>query len=64
MIPLSCMKLFARLMGDWSTRFLEPGRAAVMKQHEFKTLIDSQPWSTVSLWQDNWYQYAVCDRSC
>jgi ubiquinone/menaquinone biosynthesis C-methylase UbiE len=64
MIPLSCMRLFARMMGDWSTRFPESGRAAVLKQHEFKSLIASQPWSTVSHWQDNWYQYAVCDRSC
>jgi ubiquinone/menaquinone biosynthesis C-methylase UbiE len=64
MLPLSCMWLFARLMGDWSTRFHEPWRAAVMKQEEFHSLIASQPWGTVSLWQDNWYQYAVCDRSC
>jgi SAM-dependent methyltransferase len=62
-LPLSCMWLFARLMGDWSTRFHESGRAAVLKQHEFHSLIASQPWSTVCLWQDNWYQYAVCDRS-
>jgi ubiquinone/menaquinone biosynthesis C-methylase UbiE len=63
-LPHSCMWLFARLMGDWSTRFHEPGRAAVMNRHEFQSLIASQPWSTVSLWQDHWYQYAVCDRSC
>jgi len=59
-IPISCMWLFARLMGS---RFHAPGRAAVMKQHEFRSLIGSQPWSTVSVWHDNWYQYAVCDRS-
>jgi hypothetical protein len=51
-------------MGDRSTRFPETSRAAVLKRHEFQSLIASQPWSTVSLWQDNWYQYAVCDRSC
>ncbi len=62
-LPLSCMWLFARLMGDWSTRFHEPGSAAVLNRNEFRSLIASQPWSTVSLWQDNWYQYAVCDRS-
>ena len=49
-------------MGDWSTRFHEPWRAAVLNQKEFQSLIASQPWGTVSLWQDNWYQYAVCDR--
>jgi arsenite methyltransferase len=64
MIPLSCMRLFARVMGDRSTQFPETSRAAVLKRHEFQSLIASQPWSTVSLWQDNWYQYAVCDRSC
>jgi arsenite methyltransferase len=63
-LPHSCMWLFARLMGDWSTRFHESGRAAVMSQREFQGLIASQPWGTVSLWQDHWYQYAVCDRSC
>ncbi len=61
-LPFSCMWLFARLMGDWSTRFQEPGRAAVLNPHEFRALIASQPWSSVTLWQDNWYQYAVCDR--
>jgi arsenite methyltransferase len=64
MIPLSCMRLFARMMGDRSTRFPETSRAAVLNRHEFQSLIASQPWSTVSLWQDNWYQYAVCERSC
>jgi arsenite methyltransferase len=62
-LPLWCMHLFARLTGDWTTRFHESGQAAVLKQHEFESLIASQPWSTVNLWQDNWYQYAVCDRS-
>ncbi len=56
--------LFARLMGDWSTHFHEPWRAAVLDPNEFQSLIASQPWSTVTLWQDHWYQYAVCDRSC
>ncbi len=63
-LPLSCMWLFARLMGDWSTHFHEPWRAAVLDPNEFQSLIASQPWSTVTLWQDHWYQYAVCDRSC
>ena len=62
MVPLTCMWLFARMMGDWSTRFHEPGRAAVLKHKEFQSLIGSQPWGAVSLWHDNWYQYAVCDR--
>jgi ubiquinone/menaquinone biosynthesis C-methylase UbiE len=64
MVPISCMWLLARLMGDWTTRFNESGRAAVLNQDEFQSLIATQPWSTVSMWQDNWYQYAVCDRSC
>jgi arsenite methyltransferase len=62
MLPLSGMWLAARMMGDWTTRF-QSGRAAVLKQDEFQSLIATQPWGTVSLWQDNWYQYAVCDRS-
>ena len=63
MVPLSCMWLLARMMGDWNTRFHESGRAAVLKPKEFQALIGSQPWGTVSMWQDKWYQYAVCDRS-
>ncbi len=63
MVPLSMMWLFARMMGDWSTRFREPGRTAVMNHIDFQSLIASQPWGAVSLWQDEWYQYAVCDRS-
>lgn len=63
MLPLSCMWLVARMMGDWTTR-LQSGRAAVLKEDEFQSLIASQPWGTVSVWQDAWYQYAVCDRSC
>jgi arsenite methyltransferase len=63
-LPLSCMWLFARLMGDSSSRFHESGRAAVLNPQEFRSLVGSQPWSSVSLWQDSWYQYAVCDRSC
>jgi arsenite methyltransferase len=62
-VPISCMWLFARLMGDWSTRFQQSGRSAVMNQNEFRSLIGSQPWSTASVWQDNGYQYAVCDRA-
>jgi arsenite methyltransferase len=62
-VPISCMWLFARLLGDWSTRFHHSGRSAVMSQHEFRSLIGSQPWSNASVWQDNGYQYAVCDRS-
>jgi ubiquinone/menaquinone biosynthesis C-methylase UbiE len=63
-VPLSCMWFFARLMGDWTTRFHEPGHTAVLNPKEFRTLIDSQPWSSVTLWHDNWYQYAVCNRGC
>jgi arsenite methyltransferase len=64
MVPLTCMWLFARMMGDWNTRFHEPGHAAVLNHTDFRSLISSQPWGAVNLWQDNGYQYAVCDRSC
>jgi arsenite methyltransferase len=62
-LPFSCMCMFARLMGGWSTPFHESGKGAVMKRHEFQSLIASQPWDTVSVWQDTWYQYALCHRS-
>ena len=62
-VPISCMWLFARVMGDWTTHFRGASHSAVMDQNEFRSLIGSQPWSTASVWQDNGYQYAVCDRS-
>jgi arsenite methyltransferase len=64
MVPLTCMWLFARIMGDWNTQFHEPGHAAVLNHTDFRSLISSQPWGAINLWQDNGYQYAVCDRSC
>jgi arsenite methyltransferase len=62
-VPLGCMRLFARLSGNRSVPFYESSRAAVLKHHEFQSLIESQRWSTISFSQDNWYQYAVCARS-
>ena len=62
-LPLSCMWLFARLMGDSSTRFHEPGRAAVLNRSEFQLPGRLSALEQRQLWQDNWYQYAVCDRS-
>ena len=63
MLPLSCMWLFCPPDGRLEYPVSRTRRAAVLKQEEFQSLIASQPWGTVSLWQDNWYQYAVCDRS-
>jgi arsenite methyltransferase len=62
-VPLYSLRLLARLMGNTVTRLPRSARAAVLPPHEFQSLITSQPWSTVNLWRDEWYQYAVCGRS-
>jgi arsenite methyltransferase len=61
-VPLHCMRLFARVTGIREAGFQRSAREAVLRRHEFQALIETQPWSTLSVWQDDGYQYAVCGR--
>jgi arsenite methyltransferase len=62
-IPLSCMWLLSRLTSSPAGKYREPRQAEVMSRPDFSTLIHSQPWHSVDLQYDGWYQYAVCTKS-
>ncbi|MGH3148778.1 MAG: class I SAM-dependent methyltransferase, partial [Rubrobacter sp.] len=64
-VPLRAMRLLAgveALFGGNLSEYREPGRVYVMGTGEFGELVGTQPWSSVRLWQDFWYQYAVCEK--
>ncbi len=62
-IPLSCMWLLSKLTSSPAGKYREPRQAEVMSRPGFAALIHSQPWQTVDLQYDGWYQYAVCTKS-
>ena len=62
-IPLSCMWLLSRLTTSPAGSYREPLQAHVMTRPAFDTLIHSQPWQSVDLQYDGWYQYAVCQKA-
>jgi trans-aconitate methyltransferase len=60
-LPLRVMRLLARLTGS-SQHCREPRRAIVLSPREFRNLFTSQPWRSVTVWQDGRYQYALCEK--
>jgi ubiquinone/menaquinone biosynthesis C-methylase UbiE len=62
-IPLSCMWILSKFPYTPAGGFREPQQAEVMSRPEFATLIRSQPWGSVRIEYDGWYQYAVCEKS-
>ena len=62
-LPLALMWLLARLTTSPAGKYREPQQADVMSQQAFRSLVQSQPWASVELEFDGWYQYAVCVRS-
>ncbi|CAN5698166.1 hypothetical protein BH18ACT11_BH18ACT11_27840 [soil metagenome] len=63
-VPLYALRLRARLSHLYGTpgSYREPGKISVMTPGEFGALIGTQPWASTRLWQDTWYQYAVCEK--
>ena len=63
-VPLQALRLRARLSELYGIRgtYREPGKISVMGSEKFGALIRSRPWATTRLWQDTWYQYAVCEK--
>lgn len=61
-LPLAVMWLLARLTTSPAGKYREPQQADVMSRPDFAGLIRSQPWGSVDLQYDGWYQYAVCQR--
>ena len=62
-IPLSCMWLLSKLTSSPAGSYREPLQAHVMTRPDFAELVHSQPWESVDLQYDGWYQYAVCRKS-
>ena len=61
-IPLSCMWILSKFPYTPAGGYREPQQAEVMSRPDFSTLIHSQPWSSVTIQYDGWYQYAVCEK--
>jgi ubiquinone/menaquinone biosynthesis C-methylase UbiE len=61
-IPLTCMRMLSRLRGSPAGKYREPLQADVMTHSAFTELIHSQPWASVTIVRDGWYQSAVCVR--
>jgi arsenite methyltransferase len=61
-IPLSCMWLLSKLTSSPAGKYREPRQADVMTAPDFSALIRSQPWGSVDLQYDGWYQYAACEK--
>lgn len=61
-LPLAVMWLLARLTTSPAGKYREPQQADVMSRSDFAALVRSQPWGSVDLEYDGWYQYAVCER--
>jgi ubiquinone/menaquinone biosynthesis C-methylase UbiE len=62
-VPLSVMWLLARLSKKPKERFREPEQVDVLSSKDFLGLVTSQPWGSVTLRNDDWYQSAVCVKA-
>jgi arsenite methyltransferase len=61
-IPLSCMWILSKFPYTPAGGYKEPHQADIMSRGDFSDLIYSQPWGTVAIEYDGWYQYAVCQK--
>ena len=61
-LPLALMWILSRLTTSPAGKYREPQVADVMSRPDFAALIHTQPWDSVHLEYDGWYQYAVCQR--
>ena len=57
------MWLLSKLTSSPAGKYREPSQADVMSGPDFSALVHSQPWDSVDLQYDGWYQYAVCQKS-
>lgn len=62
-VPLSVMWLLGRLSRGPREQFREPEQVDVLPAKEFLALVTSQPWDSVTLRDDDWYQSAVCVKA-
>jgi ubiquinone/menaquinone biosynthesis C-methylase UbiE len=62
-LPLSAMWLLARMTANPWEEFREPQQAEVLHPRDFIALVQGPPWASVKVLRDDWYQYAVCQKS-
>ena len=62
-LPLIAMWLLARTTAIPWKRFREPQQVEVMRPPDFQKLVRGPAWASVSVLRDDWYQYAVCQKS-
>jgi ubiquinone/menaquinone biosynthesis C-methylase UbiE len=62
-IPLRCMWFLSKLSSRPAENYREPRQADAMSRSDFAALVGSQPWKSVEVVYDGWYQYAVCTKA-
>lgn len=62
-LPLALMWLLSRLTTSPAGKYREPQQADVMSRPDFEALIHSEPWGSVEMHYDGWYQHAVCQKA-
>lgn len=65
-VPLSILWILARALhslGLANESYCEPARAVVLSIEEFRSLVASEPWEAVQVWDDAHYHYAVCEKA-
>jgi arsenite methyltransferase len=62
-VPLLCMWILAKLSNSPAEKYREWPHVDVLSQTDFTALVSSQPWTSVEVTNDEWYQYAVCAKA-
>lgn len=62
-MPLAVMWVLSRLTTTPAGKYREPRQADVMSRDDFAALVRTQPWGSIELHHDSWYQYAVCQKA-
>ncbi|MGI8432771.1 MAG: class I SAM-dependent methyltransferase [Chthoniobacterales bacterium] len=61
-VPLFAMWTLARVTHS-RNGYREPRKAVTLLAPEFRQLFATQPWRQFRCWQDNRYQYALCEKA-
>lgn len=62
-IPLAMMWALSKVTSGPAGNFREPRQVEIMPAAEFRAMVQSQPWASVEFSHDDWYQYAVCEKT-
>ena len=61
-VPLLAMWALARAT-HFRNGYREPRKAVTLLAEEFRQLVATQPWRECKCWQDDRYQYALCEKA-